>query len=102
MTTDGRLIAMHGAGVALALVAALAWPRTGQAALLVPVGNSDLGTVLRWADREQASLLRLDTANGRVIARVDGNASLLSAVSQGILPIAARAPSCRPQKSVGS
>lgn len=98
MKADHRLFALHGAAACFALVAALAWPRAGQAALLVPIGTSDLGTVLRWADREDASLLQIDTGKGRVVARVSSDASLLNAIGEGILPIAARTPSCRPQQ----
>lgn len=99
MRSERRLLAFHGAGVVVALVAALAWPRTGQAALMVPLGSGDLGTVLRWADREQADLLALDPASGRVVARVSGDASLLSALGAGILPLATPAPSCRPRQA---
>lgn len=98
MKGDHRLIALHSAAAGFALVAALAWPRAGQAAMLVPMGTSDLNTVLRWADREDASLLQIDTGKGRVVARVSSDASLLSAIGAGILPIAARKPSCQPRQ----
>ena len=57
----------------LALVAALVWPRPGQAALRVPLGGSDTRSV---------------------IARITGNAGLLRALGEGILPLAVRAPGC--------
>lgn len=78
----------------LALVAALVWPRPGQAALLVPLGGSDTRSVIAWAAREEAPLLALDTTRGRVIARITGNADLLRALGEGILPLAVRAPGC--------
>lgn len=73
----------------LALVAALVWPRPRQAALL-----SDTRSVIAWAAREEAPLLALDTTRGRVIARITGNAGLLRALGEGILPLAVRAPGC--------
>lgn len=77
-----------------ALVAALVWPRPGQAALLVPLGGSDTRSVIAWAAREEAPLLALDTTRGRVIARITGNAGLLRALGEGILPLAVRAQGC--------
>jgi hypothetical protein len=94
--TDRALLAAHASGVVLALGAALFWPRPGQAALIVPVGSDDLAPALQWADREAAPLLELDTARGRVIARVTDNASLLRALGAGLVPIAARAAGCSP------
>ncbi|ASJ90834.1 hypothetical protein [Porphyrobacter sp. CACIAM 03H1] len=95
MRLERALIGLHAAGVVFALVAALAWPRPGQAALLVPLGTGGLRGVLAWADRTGAPLLALDSASGRVIARISDNRSLLHALSQGIVPVAARAPGCR-------
>lgn len=94
MHADRALLGLHAAGVILALAAALVWPRPGQAALLVPLGGSDARELIAWAAREEAPLLALDTSRGRVIARVTDNASLLRALRQGILPLAARAPGC--------
>ena len=94
MRTDRALLGLNAAGVMLALVAALVWPRPGQAALLVPLNGSDARSVIAWAQREEAPLLALDTSRGRGIARVTDNASLLRALGQGILPLAARAPGC--------
>jgi hypothetical protein len=85
---------LHGATMLLALVAALAWPRAGQAALMVPLSNSRLAAVLDWAEREQAELIELDSASGRVVARVSNNRSLLSALGSGIVPIAMRDQAC--------
>ena len=95
MRIERALFCLHGAGIALALTAALVWPRPGQAALLVPLGSADTRTVLAWAVREKAPLLALDTASGRVVARITDNRSLLRGIAQGILPLAARAPGCR-------
>ena len=96
MRYERVLVGLHGAAVVLALSAATVWPRPGQAALMVPLGSGDLGTVLRWADRENAPLLALDSASGRVIARIADNHSLLSAIGAGIMPIAARSGGCQP------
>ncbi len=95
MRADRVLLGLHASGVTLALVAALVWPRPGQAALLVPLGGSDARAVIDWASREDARLLALDTSRGRIIARITDNASLLRALSAGILPVAARAPGCQ-------
>ena len=94
MRTDRALLCLHGAGVALALTAAFVWPRPGQAALLIPLGSGDPREVIEWAAREDAPLLALDTARGRVIARVTDNAGPLRALSRGIVPIAVRGPGC--------
>ena len=96
MRYERVLVGLHGAAVVLALSAATVWPLPGQAALMVPLGSGDLGTVLRWADRENAPLLALDSASGRVIARIADNHSLLSAIGAGIMPIAARSGGCQP------
>jgi hypothetical protein len=94
MHADRVLMGFHAAGVVLALAAALVWPRPGQAALLVPLAGSDARELVAWAAHEDAPLLALDTARGRVIARIADNASLLRALGHGILPLAARAPGC--------
>lgn len=96
MRSDRRLIAVHGIGVAFALIAAVAWPRPGQAALLVPLGESGLPHILQWADREQATLLQVDAVSGQVVARIANSGSLLRALGAGIIPISARAPGCQP------
>lgn len=95
MRPDRLLLGLHAGAVALALAAAFAWPRAGQAARLVPLGAGDLAGVLRWAEAEGAPLLELDTSRGRVVARMTDNRSLLSAVRAGILPLAAQGPGCQ-------
>ncbi len=99
MRSERVLVSLHGAAVVLALSAATVWPLPGQAALMVPLGTGDIRTVLRWADRERAPLLALDSASGRVIARIADNQSLVSAIGAGILPIAARADGCQPAEA---
>lgn len=94
MGVERALLCLHGTGVALALTAALVWPRAGQAALLVPLGRADTRTLLDWAAQENAPLLALDTASGRVVARITDSRSLLRGIAQGIVPLAARAPGC--------
>ncbi|WP_073973896.1 hypothetical protein [Erythrobacter donghaensis] len=98
MLGDRVLLGLHGAGVALALTAALVWPRPGQAALLVPLAGTDARGVIAWALHEEAPLLALDTSRGRIIARIADNAGLLRALGHGILPLAARAPGCKAQR----
>ena len=95
MRFESALVGLHGTAVILALSAATIWPRPGQTALMVPLGSGNLGTVLSWADHENASLLELDTASGRVIARIADNRSLLRAIGSGILPVAAQADDCQ-------
>lgn len=94
MKAEGALIALHSGAVLLSLVAALIWPRAGQAALLVPMGGQELRSTLSWADREQAELLELDTARGVIVARISDNGSAWRAIASGIVPIAAQARSC--------
>ena len=95
MRADRLLLGLHGAGVVLALCAALVWPRPGQAALMVPLAGGDVHKVLDWAAQENAALLALDSSSGRVVARITDNRSLIAALGQGIMPLAARAPGCR-------
>jgi hypothetical protein len=94
MRTERLLLGLHGTAMLLALVAAFAWPRAGQAAVLVPLGSNDLRSVLHWAKSEQTQLIAFDPASGRAVARISSNHSLLSALGSGILPIAARAATC--------
>jgi hypothetical protein len=94
MRADRVLLGVHAAGVTLAITAALVWPRPGQAALLVPLGTTDARTAIAWAAHEDAPLLAIDTARGRIITRITDNASLMRALSHGILPLAARTPGC--------
>lgn len=102
MPADRAVIALHGTAIAVALAAALAWPRAGQAALMVPLGRPGLPAVLAWAEAEDAALLRLDSAGGTVIARIPSNNSLWGALRLGIMPISARAPGCTPSLAGGS
>lgn len=95
MRADRAFIGLHGAAMLLAILAALYAPRVGGAALMVPLGGSDLAAVLRWSDTHRAELLALDSASGRVIVRVADTRSLLSALGEGLVPLAARVPGCR-------
>jgi hypothetical protein len=94
MRADGMLLALHAGGASLALIAALAWPRAGEAALLVPLGDGGTAQVLRWADREATEGVTIDPASGRVVARVSSHASLMRALAAGIIPIATRSTGC--------
>lgn len=94
MPAERLVFGLHGVAVVLALVAALAWPRPGQAALLVPLGSGDLGSALRWADQEQAPLLAIDTIAGRAVIRVADNGSLLRALRAGLVPVAIATRGC--------
>lgn len=94
MPAERALFGLHGCAVVLALVAALVWPRPGQAALLVPLGRADLGSALRWADEEQAPLLALDTVAGRAVIRMADNDSMLRALRAGFVPVAIAQRGC--------
>lgn len=94
MASDRLIVAFHAAAVALALTAALFWPRAGQAALLVPLGSGGMRSVLQWADHAHAPLLAIDSTTGRVIARIVDNQSLFSAIGAGILPVATQTAGC--------
>ena len=91
---DLGLIGFHTGAVLTALAAALYCPLPGQAALMVPLGRKDLAPVLEWAEQEDAALLALDSASGRVVARMTSHHSLLKALGAGILPIKVRTPGC--------
>ncbi|QDH35371.1 hypothetical protein [Porphyrobacter sp. YT40] len=94
MGRDTAMFALHACAAGFTLVAALLWPRAGEAALLVPVGGQDVASLTHFAAREGAPLLELDS--GRVIARLDDRGSPLRALSEGILPLAASARGCSP------
>lgn len=94
MRRDTAMITLHACAGGFALVAALLWPRAGEAALLVPVGGQDVASLTHFAAREGAPLLELDSASGHIIARLDDSASPLRALSEGILPLAASARGC--------
>jgi hypothetical protein len=94
MRADRAILGLHGLAVLLALIAALAWPRAGQAAVLVPLGSEGQAAAIRWASREGAPLLGIDPASGRVVARMASTASMIRALGAGIVPIAARAETC--------
>ncbi len=94
MRADCAAVGFQSAAVVIALAAALVWPRPGQAALMVPLGEGGLRRVVDWANAERAPLLALDSTSGRVISRISDNRSLFNAVRAGILPVATRAPDC--------
>lgn len=87
-------IGLHASSMALALAAALACPRPGQAALLVPLGDNGLREAVQWAASHDAALIAIDPVNRQATIRLPSNHSLLSALGAGIIPIAARAATC--------
>ncbi|MEQ8410853.1 MAG: hypothetical protein RIB52_04800 [Erythrobacter sp.] len=92
------MIALHSLALGFALIVALACPRPGAPALLVPLGAGGMGAgmddAIAWVEREDARFLALDTASAQVIARVPDHASLLRALAAGIVPVAADATGC--------
>lgn len=92
---ERALFALHGFALVLSLAAALAWPRVGEAALLLPLGPGGAAKAFAWADAERAEYLAIDPAGARVIARIPSGDSLLRALASGILPVAARERGCR-------
>lgn len=94
MPANRLTIGLHACSVVLALAAALACPRPGQAALLVPLGSNGLREAVHWAASHDAALIAIDSANGQATIRLPSNHSLLSALGAGIIPIAARAATC--------
>jgi hypothetical protein len=91
---ERALFALHGFALMLALTAALAWPRTGEPALLVPFGSARLADALAWADAAQADLLAIQPDRGQLIARVPSHHSLAQALAAGFVPIAVSTPGC--------
>lgn len=92
-------MAAHGGAAALALAVSTLAPRPGEAALLVPLGGEALPAALAWANAEGAPLLELDTARGRVIARLADDRSAMSALAAGLLPLAARTRACQSRRT---
>lgn len=98
MQHDRALVALHAGAVVAALTAALVWPRAGQPALLVPLTGGGLDAALHWAAREDAELLELDTASGRIVARMAPGRSAASAIASGLVPVATGARGCATAK----
>ncbi|MBI1403700.1 MAG: hypothetical protein GC147_10840 [Porphyrobacter sp.] len=98
MWPERAFFAGHGCAALLALGAALAWPRVGEAAVLVPLGTGRMSETLAWAEAERAPVLGIDTGRARVIARIPSNHSLWRALARGIVPVAARSPGCGTQR----
>jgi hypothetical protein len=102
LPAERALFALHGFALVLALTTALAWPRVGEAALLVPLAPDGSAQAYAWAEAEGAEFLAIDPAGTRVIARIPSGDSLLSALASGILPVAARPRTCRPPRNGSS
>lgn len=94
MPANRLTIGLHAGSMALALTAALACPRPGQAALLVPLGSNGLPEAVHWAASHDAALIAIDSVSGQATIRLPSNHSLFSAFRAGIIPIAARAATC--------
>lgn len=99
MRSGRALVGLHGVAAVLALTAATIWPRPGEAALLVPLAGNNFTGTIGWAHREGAALLELDSATGRVIARLPDNRSPLGGVREGVLPLAVRARACQSRRT---
>ncbi|MCW1383354.1 hypothetical protein OLX02_11020 [Novosphingobium sp. KCTC 2891] len=81
-----------------ALVMALAYPRAGQAAVVIPLAG-DRGSALRWLVEGGATLVgTLDVggagASGLPMVRVTSDATALAALSQGWLVVAIPSTLC--------
>lgn len=94
MPASRLTIGLHAGSMVLALAAALACPRPGQAALLVPLGDNGLRETLHWAASHDAALIAIDSSSGQATIRLPSNHSVFSAFRAGIVPIAARAATC--------
>lgn len=96
----------HGAIAVLALLTAVFWPRAGQPALLLSLDSGGtrpaLAPVLDWVAAEDALIESFDPLTSRIIVRAPSGASLLRAVKNGMLPIAASADSCGANAEQGS
>ncbi len=88
----------HGVIAVLALLTALFWPRAGQPALLLSLTGDKaqpaLAPALTWVAAENARIESIDPLTLRIIVRAPSSASLLRALKDGILPIAANADGC--------
>lgn len=94
MPPERAVYVVHGFAMVLALTAALAWPRTGQPVLLVPLGSARLADALAWADQAEADLLAIQPDRGRLFARVRSHRSLAAALAAGFVPVAASSQGC--------
>ncbi|NCP14089.1 MAG: hypothetical protein GW858_08005 [Sphingomonadales bacterium] len=94
MRSDVALLTLQGGAAAFALIAAVAWPRAGEAALLMPVGGQELPSVLNFAASHDVRLIAIDSAKGRVIARIDDRHSIFASLAAGIVPIGVSTKGC--------
>lgn len=92
---ERALFAVHGLALVFAVAVALAWPRAGEPAVLVPLGPGGIADAFVWADAEGAEFFAIKPESGRVIVRVPSNHSLLQALASGIVPVATRAAGCK-------
>jgi len=100
MTRQGSLfLGIQAAIILLASGAAIAWPRAGETALIIPLGANDQRDVLRWAENADARLLALNAESGRIVVHVPSNYSMLTALGSGFLPITARERGCNADAS---
>lgn len=95
---DQALKLGYGAIVVLVLLSALFWPRAGEPALLLPLAakgtQPGLVPALAWVADEGARIESIDPFTSRIVVRAPSGASLLRALRDGMLPIAADGSGC--------
>ncbi len=83
----------------LTLCAAIAWPRAGQAALLLPLEPSRSSEALRWLTANDATLLGPARIGSGLVLRLGHNETAFAALKRGWLLIAVPEAACNPDNA---
>ena len=98
MRRDRLAFAAQGFGLVGAVALAILGPQPGRAVRLVPVTPSAMDQPARalsqWASHEDAQLLSFDAQTHSATAIAPSGASLMRALSYGLIPIASDTPTC--------
>lgn len=85
---------LQSALLLLTLLAAIAWPRAGQAALLLPLKQSWSGQALAWLQANDAAVLGQARVGSGMVLRLARDDTAFAALKQGWLLIAVPEAAC--------
>ncbi len=85
---------LHALLLLLTLVAAVGWPRAGQAALLLPLEPSQSSEALRWLTANGATVLAPSRGGSGLVIKLAHDDTAFAALQRGWLLIAVPDASC--------
>ncbi len=95
-----RLAAIcHLSLLLLTLIAAITWPRAGQAALLLPLAPSRSSEALHWLTANDATLLGPARIGSGLVLRLGHDDTAFAALKRGWLLIAVPEAACTPNNA---